>query len=60
MIEGRDGLAYARGTYSMTVSTEAMPEQVTDSGKFLLILEKLPDGSWAIAIDAASSDLPLP
>ncbi len=60
VIEGRDGLAYARGTYSMTVSTEAMPEQVTDSGKFLLILEKLPDGSWAIAIDAASSDLPLP
>jgi ketosteroid isomerase-like protein len=60
VIEGRDGLAYARGTYSITVSTDAMPEPVTDNGKFLLILEKQPDGSWAIAIDAASSDLPLP
>lgn len=60
VIGGRDGLAYARGTYSMTFRTDAMPEPVTDSGKFLLILERRPDGSWAIAIDAASSDLPLP
>jgi ketosteroid isomerase-like protein len=60
VIEGRDGLAYARGTYSLSVEMEEMPEPVSDSGKFLLILEKQPDGSWAVAIDAASSDLPLP
>ncbi len=60
VIEGRDGLAYARGTYSLAVQTEAMPEAVWDRGKFLLILERQPDGSWAVAIDAASSDLPLP
>lgn len=60
VIEGRDGLAFARGTYSLSVEIEAMPDPVTDSGKFLTILEKQPDGSWAVAIDAASSDLPLP
>lgn len=60
VIEGRDGLAYARGTYALAVSTEAVPEPVTDTGKFLAILQKQADGSWAIAIDAASSDLPLP
>jgi len=60
VIDGRDGLAYASGAYSLTVGTESMPEPVTDRGKFLLILEEQPDGSWAIALDAASSDLPLP
>jgi ketosteroid isomerase-like protein len=60
VIDGRDGLAYVRGAYSLTVDTEAMPEPITDRGKFLLILEEQADGSWAIAIDAASSDLPLP
>jgi ketosteroid isomerase-like protein len=59
-IEGRDGLAYVRGAYSLAVAIEGMPESVSDQGKFLLILKKSPDGSWAVAIDAASTNEPLP
>lgn len=60
VIEGRDGLAYVRGTYALSVRTEDMPEPASESGKMLLILEKQPDGSWVIAIDASSSNWPLP
>lgn len=60
VIEGRDGLAYVRGTYALSVRTEDMPEPAAESGKMLLILEKQPDGSWVVAIDASSSNLPLP
>ena len=59
-IEGRDGLAYVRGAYSLSVATEGMPEPLSDQGKFLLIMKKGPDGSWAVAIDAASTNIPLP
>lgn len=60
VIEGRDGLAYVRGTYALSFRAEGMREPASESGKMLLILEKQPDGSWVVAIDASSSDLPLP
>ena len=59
-IDGRDGLAYARGPYSITITIPGNPEPVSDSGKSLAILRKQEDGSWLIAIACWNSDLPLP
>ena len=39
-IDGRDGLAYARGSYSTTITIPGNPEFVSDSGKSLAILRK--------------------
>ena len=59
-IDGRDGLAYERGTYSVTYTVPGMPEPMRDTGKYVVILRKQPDGSWLLAIDIWNSDLPLP
>ena len=61
-IDGRDGLAYARVTYSYsgTLTAEGMSEVVTDSGRGVWLLRKQPDGSWLLAVDIWNSDLPLP
>jgi len=58
-IEGRADLAYARGTYSMTV-TPAGAAPIEDHGKYLTILRKQADGSWKTLRDIWNSDLPLP
>jgi ketosteroid isomerase-like protein len=59
-IDGRDGLAYARGPYSITITMPTNPEPVSDRGKSLAILRKQEDGSWVIMIACWNSDLPLP
>ncbi len=59
-IDGLDGLAYDRGTFSITVRVEGMPEPLTETGKYIWILRKQPDGSWLIAAAIWNSDLPLP
>lgn len=59
-IDGRGGLAYARGTYTLTIALEGAPEPITDSGKSLAIWRRQADGSWLIGIDTFNSDLPLP
>ncbi len=59
-IEGRGGLAYVRGVYTLTMEPEGVPEPIQDTGKFLDILQKQEDGSWLIAVDIFNSDLPLP
>ncbi len=59
-VDGRGGLAYDRGTYSITFSTEGMPEPVSDTGKYLVILRQQPDGSWLWAVEIWNSDQPLP
>jgi len=48
MIDGRGDLAYARGTYSLAVEIEGAP-RITDEGKYLVILEKQPDGTWLLS-----------
>lgn len=58
-IDGRDGLAYIRGTSSMVGISED-GEPVTESGKFLVIFRKQPDGSWLVTHEIWNSDLPLP
>lgn len=59
-IDGRDGLAYARGSYSITVAIEGDPEFVSDRGKSLAILRKQEDGTWVFTIACWNSDLPPP
>jgi len=55
---GRGDLAYVRGTYKMTIALEGQ-DPIADSGKYLEIRGKQADGSWLIARDMFSSDLPL-
>jgi uncharacterized protein (TIGR02246 family) len=51
-IEGAGDLAYVRGRYVMTVAGAP-----ADSGKYLEIRRRQPDGSWRIAVDMFSSNL---
>jgi ketosteroid isomerase-like protein len=53
-IDGVGGLAYARGRYWMTVAG------TPDSGKFVEVRRKQPDGSWRLEVDIFSSNVPLP
>ena len=55
-IDGRDDLAFVRGTVSMTMEGEGAPEPIQATGKFLEILRKQDDGSWLIATDFHISD----
>jgi uncharacterized protein (TIGR02246 family) len=59
-IDGRGDLAFVRGTYSLAVVPEGAPEPIQDTGKYVEIRRKQPDGSWLIAVDIFNSDLPLP
>jgi ketosteroid isomerase-like protein len=59
-IDGRGDMAYSRGTYSMTMVMEGVPEPVTLIGKNLVIWRKQADGSWLIAVEMFNSDLPMP
>jgi ketosteroid isomerase-like protein len=47
-IDGRGDLAYLRGAYSETFTVEGMPGPISDTGKFVWILRKQPDGAWLI------------
>ena len=60
MIEGSGDLAYARGTIQMTVAVEGLPEPVSDTIKYIVILRKQPDGRWLLSAVCWNSDLPLP
>jgi uncharacterized protein (TIGR02246 family) len=59
-VEGRDDLAYLLGTYTMTFTPPGAPGPVKDSGKFVTVLRRQPDGRWLCAVDMFSSDLPPP
>jgi uncharacterized protein (TIGR02246 family) len=59
-VEGRDDLAYLLGTYTMTIAPSGAPGPVKDSGKFVTVVRRQPDGSWLCAVDMFSSDLPPP
>jgi uncharacterized protein (TIGR02246 family) len=59
-VEGREDLAYVLGTYTMTITPPGAPGPVKDSGKFVTVVRKQPDGRWLGAVDMFSSDLPPP
>ncbi len=58
--DGVGDLAYDRGSYSVTVSIEGMPEPLTDAGKYVVLLRKQTDKSWLIMASIWNSDMPLP
>jgi uncharacterized protein (TIGR02246 family) len=55
-IDGRNDLAFVRGTASMSMASEGAPEPIQYAGKFLEILRKQKDGSWLIAREIRASD----
>ena len=52
--------AYARGTWSGTVTSKAGGESFQDTGKWIDIFERQPGGSWKVSRDMYNSDLPVP
>jgi ketosteroid isomerase-like protein len=59
-IDGRDGLAYLRASYSETYTLGGNPEPLETIGKHVAMLRKQPDGSWVATVWIWNSDLPLP
>jgi len=58
-IDGIGDLAFARGTFTITLAPEDA-DPITDSGKYIEIWRKQPDGSWRLFRDIWNSDQPLP
>lgn len=54
-IEGSGDVAYVRGRYTAYF---LLPGNPVDSGKYLEIRHRQPDGSWKITIDMFNSSLP--
>jgi uncharacterized protein (TIGR02246 family) len=52
--------AVDRGTYVMSFATKAGGTPVEDAGKYLVILQRQPDGSWKATHDIDNSSRPLP
>jgi uncharacterized protein (TIGR02246 family) len=60
-VEGHGDLAYSRGRYTLDLTPKAKgPAAAHDEGKFLTIFRRQPDGTWQLAVDMYSSDLPVP
>jgi len=59
-IDGNGDLAYIRGTISVEMMIEGLPEPISDTGKYVSIFKRQPDGSWPAVIDIINSDMPLP
>jgi ketosteroid isomerase-like protein len=55
-IEGRGDLAFVRGTYSMTFVAPNGSGPTQDTGKYIEIWRKQPDGSWKVIRDIFNSD----
>lgn len=49
--------AFARGSYTILITPTGEGDAVEDRGKWLLILERQDDGSWAISRSIRNSDL---
>jgi ketosteroid isomerase-like protein len=57
-IDGRADLAFVRGRFSESLMFEAAPEPVSDTGKYLQIWRRGPDGTWLIALEIWNSNEP--
>jgi uncharacterized protein (TIGR02246 family) len=58
-VDGRCDIAFVRGSYTMTFVPPGAP-QMTESGKYLEIHRREPDGSWVILRDMFSADSKMP
>jgi uncharacterized protein (TIGR02246 family) len=57
-LDGRDGLAYERGTWTMSIQVADTTIAVT--GKYLVLLRKQADGSWLRTHAIWNRDAPMP
>jgi uncharacterized protein (TIGR02246 family) len=51
--------AFDRGTYRWRAVPRAGGDPMDDYGKYLVVLQRQPDGSWKVARDMDNSDRPL-
>ena len=49
---------FVRGVFSWTINVEGSPEPISQSGKWVSILQKQPDGKLLIALDIFNFDPP--
>jgi uncharacterized protein (TIGR02246 family) len=49
-VEGRDDFAYVLGTYTMTPVSSGATQPVQESGYYVEIRRRQPDGRWLIAV----------
>jgi ketosteroid isomerase-like protein len=59
-IDGRDGFAYLRVTYSEAFTVAGVAEAVEEVGKCVWVLRRQANGSWLVSTWICNSDLPLP
>jgi uncharacterized protein (TIGR02246 family) len=59
-VEAAGGWAFARRTYTMTLTGKTGGEQMEVVANWLDILKRQPDGSWKIHLETVNSDRPLP
>jgi ketosteroid isomerase-like protein len=59
-IDGMNGLAFDRGTWSWTGTPPGMSEPITETGKYLTIARRQEDGRWLWTADIWNSDTPIP
>jgi uncharacterized protein (TIGR02246 family) len=52
--------AFERGTYRIRVTPKAGGESFQDTGKYITIYQKQPDGAWLLARDIWNSNHPTP
>jgi uncharacterized protein (TIGR02246 family) len=53
-IDGRDDLAYAQGTFTMTLAPPSGATPSQESGYFLQVLRRQANGTWQIAVQMSS------
>ncbi len=56
-VGGQGDVAYVRGTYSMTLAPQGSMPAMKDSGKWVEVLRKQPNGSWLVVADIFNSDM---
>lgn len=58
-IDGADGLAYVRGTYTITLRPVGAPTAITDQGDFLEVWRRGRGGAWSITEAVWNTRLPI-
>lgn len=58
-IDGADGFAYVRGSYTITLRPRGAPGPISDEGDFLEVWRREPDGAWRVAEAIWNTRVPL-
>src|SRR5579872_1337642 len=54
----KDDLAYSQGTYSVTTTDPKTKKVVAETGRYVEVYKKQPDGSWKVVEDINSPEAP--